>query len=70
MRKHLYGAAQRDCDHWHEGPGFVTSHMALTMEFEQSFSSEDIAASMSEVIDAASATLLHPDACTHAAFYY
>lgn len=25
-----------DCDHWHKGPGFVTSHMAMTLEFERS----------------------------------
>ena len=24
-----------DCDHWHEGAGFVGSHMALTLEYEQ-----------------------------------
>jgi hypothetical protein len=35
-RLHLYYGADRDCDHWHEGPGFVTSHMAITLEFEQS----------------------------------
>jgi hypothetical protein len=25
----------RDCDHWHEGVGFVTSHMAFTLDYEQ-----------------------------------
>lgn len=24
------------CDHWHDGAGFVTSHIALTLLFEQS----------------------------------
>lgn len=26
----------KDCDHWHQGAGFVTSHMALTLMYEQS----------------------------------
>mmetsp|Transcript_34015 Transcript_34015/g.44916 ORF Transcript_34015/g.44916 Transcript_34015/m.44916 type:complete len:671 (-) Transcript_34015:267-2279(-) len=34
-RLHLYYGGARGCDHWHSGPGFVTSHMALTLEFEQ-----------------------------------
>merc|ERR1719231_627674 len=38
-RLHLYYGGKADCDHWHKGSGFVTSHMALTMEFEQSLQS-------------------------------
>ena len=26
----------KDCDHWHQGAGFVTSHMGLTLMYEQS----------------------------------
>lgn len=26
----------KDCDHWHQGAGFVTSHMSLTLMFEKS----------------------------------
>ncbi|CAB1107834.1 unnamed protein product [Ectocarpus sp. CCAP 1310/34] len=25
----------RDCDHWHEGAGFVTAHIAITLMYEQ-----------------------------------
>lgn len=39
VRLHLLYGADRDCDHWHEGTGFVTSHVALTLEFEQSLQS-------------------------------
>ncbi|KAJ8606643.1 hypothetical protein CTAYLR_008385 [Chrysophaeum taylorii] len=35
-RIHLYYGGTKDCDHWHQGAGFVTSHMAFTLEFEQS----------------------------------
>ena len=35
-RVHLYYGGTADCDHWHQGAGFVTSHMAFTLEFEQS----------------------------------
>lgn len=35
----MYAGSGRDCDHWHEGAGFVTSHIALTLLFEQSLQS-------------------------------
>jgi hypothetical protein len=35
-RLHLYYGGTNDCDHWHAGAGFVTSHVTLTLEFEQS----------------------------------
>jgi hypothetical protein len=35
-RVHLYYGGTADCDHWHQGAGFVTSHMAFTLEYEQS----------------------------------
>ena len=36
LRKHLYGAAQRSCDHWHDDAGFVNHHVGITWEFERS----------------------------------
>ena len=38
-RVHLYYGGTADCDHWHQGAGFVTSHVALTLEFEQGIQS-------------------------------
>lgn len=35
-RLHLKYAGALDCDHWHDGLGFMISHTALTMQFEQS----------------------------------
>ena len=34
-RLHLYYGGALDCDHWHQGAGFVTSHVALTLMWEQ-----------------------------------
>jgi hypothetical protein len=36
IRKHLYGAASTECDHWHDNAGLMTHHMAFTLELEQS----------------------------------
>lgn len=36
----------KDCDHWHQGAGFVTSHMGLTLMFEQSLQSINPAVSV------------------------
>eukprot|EP00904_Undaria_pinnatifida_P005044 jgi/Undpi1/166/HiC_scaffold_1.g00163.m1 len=38
-RLHLYYGGARDCDHWHDGAGFVTSHIAVSLMFEQSLQS-------------------------------
>lgn len=38
-RMHMYYGGRADCDHWHQGAGFVTSHVALTLAFEQSLQS-------------------------------
>ena len=35
-RLHLYYGGRAACDHWHQGAGFVTSHVALTLEYERS----------------------------------
>lgn len=31
----LKSGADPTCDHWHDGPGFSTAHMALTLMYEQ-----------------------------------
>lgn len=36
----------KDCDHWHQGAGFVTSHMTLTLMFEQSLQAVNPAVSV------------------------
>ena len=38
-RVHLYYGGTADCDHWHQGAGFVTSHMAFSLEFEKALQS-------------------------------
>jgi hypothetical protein len=32
---HLEGAGRNDCDHWHDGAGFVVQHLAFTLQAEQ-----------------------------------
>ena len=41
VRKHLYGAASAECDHWHDNAGLMTHHMAFTLELEQSLQTID-----------------------------
>ena len=41
VREHLYGAAQQDCDHWHDDAGFVNHHVGVTWQFEQSLQAID-----------------------------
>ena len=41
LYKHLNGAGRTDCDHWHDGAGVVTHHMAFTLEAEQSLQAID-----------------------------
>jgi hypothetical protein len=36
VREHLYGAAQKECDHWHDDAGFLTHHVGVTWQFEKS----------------------------------
>lgn len=36
----------KDCDHWHQGAGFVTSHMGLTLMYEQSLQAVNPAVSV------------------------
>ena len=44
--KHLNGAGTTDCDHWHDGAGIVTHHMAFTLEVEQTLQSIDPSVAM------------------------
>ncbi|KAJ8599053.1 hypothetical protein CTAYLR_009816 [Chrysophaeum taylorii] len=41
VREHLYGAADRSCDHWHDDAGFLNHHVGITMQFEQSLQAID-----------------------------
>ncbi|KAJ8610812.1 hypothetical protein CTAYLR_006440 [Chrysophaeum taylorii] len=41
VREHLYGAASKECDHWHDDAGFATHHVAITWQFENSIASVD-----------------------------
>jgi hypothetical protein len=41
LYKHLDGAGRTDCDHWHDGAGIVTHHMAFTLEVEQALQAID-----------------------------
>jgi len=38
-RIHLYYGGSKSCDHWHQGPGFVTSHVTFSLMFEMSLQS-------------------------------
>ncbi|KAH8062373.1 hypothetical protein JL722_3290 [Aureococcus anophagefferens] len=39
VREHLYGAADRECDHWHDDAGFLNHHVGITLQFESSLRS-------------------------------
>ena len=41
VKKHLHGAAAKDCDHWHDNAGIVTHHLAFTLELEQALQAVD-----------------------------
>ena len=41
VREHLYGAADRSCDHWHDGAGFVNHHVGITWQFENALAAVD-----------------------------
>mmetsp|Transcript_24921 Transcript_24921/g.29436 ORF Transcript_24921/g.29436 Transcript_24921/m.29436 type:complete len:676 (+) Transcript_24921:60-2087(+) len=36
LRQHLYGAADKACDHWHDDAGMINHHVGITWLFEQS----------------------------------
>lgn len=41
LSEHLAAAGTSDCDHWHDGAGFVTHHFAYTLEVEQTLQAID-----------------------------
>lgn len=41
VSEHLLGAADKECDHWHDDAGIMTHHIAFTLEMEQSLQSID-----------------------------
>ena len=41
VREHLFGAASKECDHWHDDAGFLNHHVGITWQFEQSIQSVD-----------------------------
>ena len=41
VREHLYGAADKACDHWHDDAGILTHHIGITWEMEQSLRTID-----------------------------
>jgi hypothetical protein len=41
VKEHLHGAADKECDHWHDDAGFFVHHMGFTLELEQSLQSID-----------------------------
>ena len=36
MREHLYGGADKVCDHWHDDAGILNHHIGVTWTMEQS----------------------------------
>ena len=43
---HLAGAADKECDHWHDDAGFVTHHIAFTLMLEKSLQAVDSSVSV------------------------
>ena len=41
VREHLYGAASKMCDHWHDDAGFLNHHVGITWQFETSMQAVD-----------------------------
>ena len=41
VREHLAGAADRDCDHWHDDAGIMNHHIGITWQLEQSLNAID-----------------------------
>ena len=44
--KHATLAGDQECDHMHDGLGFMTQHMGLTLEFEQAMQAVDASVSL------------------------
>ena len=41
VRQHLYGAAAKDCDHWHDDAGIMNHHVGITWELENALRAVD-----------------------------
>ena len=41
VREHLYGAADKSCDHWHDDAGFINHHVGITMQLEKALQTVD-----------------------------
>jgi len=41
IREHMYGGAEITCDHWHAGVGFMSTHVAFTLQWEKALQSVD-----------------------------
>ncbi|KAH8059542.1 hypothetical protein JL721_9282 [Aureococcus anophagefferens] len=41
VREHLYGAASKMCDHWHDDAGFLNHHVGITWQFETAMQAVD-----------------------------
>jgi hypothetical protein len=41
VREHLYGAADKACDHWHDDAGIMNHHIGITWQLEQSMQTVD-----------------------------
>ena len=41
VREHLYGAADKSCDHWHDDAGILNHHVGITWQLEQSLNAID-----------------------------
>lgn len=41
VRLHLQGAADKECDHWHDDAGFLNHHIGITMQMEQALQAVD-----------------------------
>ena len=44
VRMHMYWSGNADCDHWHEGPGFTTSHVGLSLAYERALQAVELLA--------------------------
>ena len=51
VKKHLYGAADRSCDHWHDDAGILNHHVAFTLELEQSLQAIDARVAVPYVLE-------------------
>ena len=56
---HLQGAADKQCDHWHDDAGFANHHVGVTLQFERSLQSVDASVAVhywDYTVDAAAAS--------------